>query len=130
LPKYRRRFCVLAFACVTSACAGTNAEGAQSAPSGTRDILTQAQLAEHVDAYHAILTLRPTWLRARGPDSLRNPSQVWVYRNGTRVGGVETLRDMNTQDIVEIRFYDDAAASLLWGMGHGAGAISITSRMR
>jgi hypothetical protein len=102
----------------------------QSPGSGNRDTITQAQLAEHENAYNAILALRPTWLRARGPDSLRYPSEVWVYRDGTRIGGVETLREMSAREIVEIRFYDDAAASLQWGMGHGAGAISITTRVR
>jgi hypothetical protein len=130
MQKYRRGLGVLALVWLASSCAGTAGERVQSAPGATRDILAEAQLAEHTDAYNAVLTLRPTWLRARGPDSIRNPSELQVYRDGTRIGGVETLRDMNTQDIVEIRFYDAAAASLRWGMGHGAGVISITSRVR
>jgi spore coat protein U-like protein len=40
------------------------------------------------------------------------------------------LRNMSTADIAEIRFYDAAAATQRWGMGHGAGVISIATRSR
>jgi hypothetical protein len=126
---FSRVFYILALASVVGSCSGVR-ESAPSGPGVDRDVITLAQLAEHPDAYTALLALRPMWLRARGPDSIRNPSQVWVYRNGTRIGGVETLREMNTTDILEIRFLDAAAASLQWGMGHAAGVISVTSRVR
>ncbi len=124
-----RQFFVLTFALLLGSCAGTTA--GRAGPTRTSgDIITQEQLHRFSDAYQAIHALHPTWLRARGADSFRNPSQVWVYRDGTRLGGVETLRATHTGDIAEIRFYDAMSATQRWGTGHAAGVISITTRSR
>jgi len=125
----RRGLLSLALACLLSACAATTGE--HNRPLSTsRDMITQKELAMQTVAYDAIQSLRPTWLRPRGTDSIRTPSQVWVYRDGSRLGGVEMLRTTSTADIAEIRFYDAAAATQRWGMGHGAGVISIATRSR
>jgi hypothetical protein len=129
MQKYHSGLLFVALVCLLNSCAGTSGE--RNRPLSTsRDIITQKELAMQTVAYDAIQSLRPTWLRPRGTDSIRNPSQVWVYRDGSRLGGVEILRNMSTADIAEIRFYDAAAATQRWGMGHGAGVISITTRSR
>ncbi len=129
MQKYSCGLLSLALVCLLSSCAGTSGERTRPL-STSRDIITQEELAMQTVAYDAIQSLRPTWLRPRGTDSIRSPSQVWVYRDGSRLGGVEMLRTTSTADIAEIRFYDAAAATQRWGMGHGAGVISITTRSR
>ncbi len=129
VQRYSHALLVLAFALLSSSCAGTTSERVQQTPTN-RDIITQEQLHQFTNAYEAIQALRPTWLRPRGVNSIRSPSQVWVYRDGTRLGGVETLRGASILDIAEIRFYDAAAANQRWGVGHGAGVISVATRSR
>lgn len=129
MQKYDHGLLFVGLACLLSSCAGTSGERSRPLSTG-RDIITQEALAMQTVAYDAIQSLRPTWLRPRGTDSIRNPSRVWVYRDGSRLGGVEMLRNMSTADIAEIRFYDAASATQRWGMGHGAGVISIITRSR
>jgi hypothetical protein len=126
-----RRFVALTCALLLSSCAAAGTAGERRGADYTdRDLIVREQLQLHSDVYQAIYSVRPMWLRTRGMDSIRNPSQVWVYLNGIRLGGVELLRTMQTSDVAEIRFYDAGAATQRWGAGHAAGAIAITSRSR
>lgn len=131
MPRLDRRLFVLAFAVLLSSCAGAGDTAARARPiRPSRDIIVQEQVREFTDAYQAIQALHPTWLRARGPDSFRESSRVWVYIDNSRLGGVGTLSNVAAMNIAEIRFYDGLEASQRWGLGHGAGVISITSRSR
>jgi hypothetical protein len=77
MQKYHRGLLFVALACLLSACAATTGE--RNRPRSTsRDIIPQEELAMQTVAYDTIQSLRPTWLRPRGRDSIRNPSQVWV----------------------------------------------------
>jgi hypothetical protein len=131
MKRHTRRFVTLTCILFLSSCAtGGASSGGGRAARVNRDVITQEDVFRYVNAYDAINAMNPTWLRARGTDSLNNPSQVWVYINGSRLGGVESLRTVTGGDVAEIRFYDGLAATQRWGMGHGAGVIAITTRMR
>lgn len=114
---------------LASACAG-GATARGPASQGLGDVLVAEQVRQFSDAFQAVQALRPMWLRGRGTDSIRNPSQVWVYMDNSRLGGVGTLRTISTLDIGEIRFYDGLEASQRWGIGHGAGVIALFTRVR
>jgi hypothetical protein len=51
---------------------------------------------------------------------------VMVYVDGTRVGGVQELKRIPSQDVKEIRFLSASDAQQRYGTGHAAGAIQVT----
>lgn len=115
---------------LTAACAShhTNASGKRANPNE----ISQEQIqALHVNnLYDAVQALHSPWLSTRGTDSFRTPSQVWVYLDDTKLGGVETLRDIVPATVGYIQHYDGIAASARWGLDHGAGVIYVSSRRK
>ena len=83
---------------------------------------------EHfTNVYDAIVALRSSWLVVRGPDSFQQPSQIWVYFDTNRLGGVEEMRSISVNAVASIRHYNGVDATMRWGVGHNAGAIQILS---
>lgn len=96
-----------------------------------RNLLTREQILEthRQNAYEVVENLRSNWLRTRGPTSLtQEDAVVQVYLDDNRLGGVETLRAINTTLIQYIRWYDGIAATGRWGLDHGAGVIYVSTR--
>lgn len=104
--------------------------GASERGSG-RNVLTLDELREDASAsvYQVIQKRRPAWLNARGLSSFREGSgelpQILVYRDGFRVGDVESLREVPASTLVEVRYYDAAAATYRFGIGNIHGAIEL-----
>ena len=117
----------IALLILCAACAGS-ARRAQ--PPTDRNTITREQLAEHRfrSAYDAVAALRSNWLGTRGPDSFNTPSEVLVYIDNVRVGGVETLRSVVTSSISYIQHFDGLAATARWGLDHGAGVIFVSTQ--
>lgn len=92
-------------------------------------VLTQAQLEERNfhNVLEAVQALRSNWLNERGPDSFISPSRVWVYLDNTRMGGVQTLSQISTQHVSSVRKLSGIEATTRWGLGHGAGVISVAT---
>ena len=109
-------------------CGGSASRGSSDA--GRSDRLTREQIGDtaYADLYELILARRGTWLRTRGPDSFRSASQIQVYRDDVRIGGVEALRAMHPMEIEYVRYFDPVQASSRWGFDHGAGVIYVASR--
>jgi hypothetical protein len=107
-------------------CAGRNATTSGRSP---RNIITKAQITEHgfINAYDAVESLRSTWLRARGPDSVNRPTEVLVYIDDNKLGGVLTLKQVAASQILEIRFVDGLTATARWGLDHGQGVIQVVT---
>ncbi len=123
------RLAVLVVLAICPACSSNST----SAP-GTRldrNVITQAQLRQHqfTNAYDAVASLHSNWLQTKGVDSFNTPSQVLVYFDDTRMGGLETLRGINATTIMFIRYYDGLTATGRWGLDHGQGVIFVSSRM-
>jgi hypothetical protein len=111
---------------VLGACASAGRAGSTSPD---RSTITQAQLEEqHVDnAYDAVQALRSNWLLERGPDSFMKPTRVIVFLDYVALGTVESLKTIPVRNIVSIRHLDGLEASGRYGMGHGAGAIVVST---
>lgn len=94
------------------------------------NLITQEQIRHHNfrNAYDAVQALHPNWLETKGVDSLRNPSQVLVYVDNSRMGGINELRYVASAGIGYIRYYNGTEASTRWGLGHGAGVIFVSSQ--
>ena len=73
-------------------------------------------------------SLRPNWLRTRGPQSIYRDGQIVVYQDNVRVGGPEALRVIPATDVLSMRFFDGPSATQRWGLDHGHGAIQVLTR--
>jgi hypothetical protein len=111
---------------VTGACA--------SGPSATgqrvdRNVITREQIQQngYRNAYEAVEALHAPWLVTR-PDGLRMQREVQVYLDNTRLGGVETLRQVSTAQILRITWIDAPTAINRWGVDHSQGVIMVITR--
>ncbi|MBX6366243.1 MAG: hypothetical protein IRZ00_20550 [Gemmatimonadetes bacterium] len=80
------------------------------------------------NAFEVVEALHSNWLRARRAEaSPGQPGEVLVYLDGTRLGGVETLRTIELGPVVYIRHFDGMAATARWGLDHGQGVILVST---
>ena len=100
-------------------------------PVGDRSVITRQEIeANHfATLYDVVQGLRLTWMQARGPDSFQpgSSTQVVVYLDDTKLGGVETLRNINLASVMSVKHFDAADATSRWGLGHGAGVIYVST---
>ena len=94
-----------------------------------RELITREQIDQNhfTTAYDAVEALHSNWLRPKGTDSFATPTEVVVYMNANRVGGVDALKHIDVHTITSIQHFDGLAASARWGLGHGQGAILVTT---
>ncbi|HEU4631958.1 MAG TPA: hypothetical protein VFS08_19570 [Gemmatimonadaceae bacterium] len=118
----------LLLAVLLGAACSSSRSGERPTP-GDRSVITRAQLQAHqfASVYDAVLTLHSNWLRPRGTDSFTNPTQVLVYVDGSRLGGVETLRTLPVGSVNYIQHIDGLTASARWGLDHGQGVIYVST---
>ena len=112
--------------CATAPAAGGGARG-------NPDIITRAELdGVSGNAYDAINTLRPAFLRERGVQSVVNDpgadrrAEVWV--EGARFGDASSLRSIDTGSILEIRYYSPNDAASRFRASARNGVIAITMK--
>ena len=135
-PRSRRplvRWVVAAVAVLAlagSACAGKKGAD-QGGTRSNRNVITHEQIVQQNfrTALDAVQALRPNWLRTRGADSFQSPTQVIVYLDNVRMGGVDQLSTLTPSNIASITHYDGVQASGRWGLDHGAGVIQVISRV-
>lgn len=121
---------ILTVLLVQLALAACASNGQSPNPVGGRpDLLTEEQIRSqsYHTAYEAVASLRPQWLRTRGVDSFRAPTQVQVYLDNMRLGGVNALQQIPTVAVYWIRWYDGLDATARWGLDHGQGAIFVST---
>jgi hypothetical protein len=84
---------------------------------GDPNMLTQEQIAaSHArNAYELIEHMRPRWMMQRFDRSQRLQTGILVYQNRQLLGGLETLREIQTQGIYSIRYLDATQAGRLPG---------------
>jgi hypothetical protein len=98
-----------------------------------RNLLTADEMsaAGYTDAYRAVQSLRPQWLRIRGPTSFSQPEvTIKVYLDESLMGGPEQLERITINSISSIRFLDANEATQRWGFDHVNGAILVLTRIR
>jgi hypothetical protein len=100
----------------------------QIAPRDAEQLTQEEMLKEHfTNVYDAVAALRSAWLTVRGTDSFGQPSQVWVYFDANRLGGVDEMRSVVVNSVASVRHYNGVDATMRWGVGHNAGVIQILS---
>lgn len=119
---------VIAPLAASVACGPNPSSGAT--PQTSQNIITYQQLEKHrfSDVYDAVEALHSNWLRTRGLDSFRTPSQVLVVMDDTQLGDVTTLHQINIKSVVYIEYFDGIAATARWGLDHGSGVIYVSTR--
>jgi hypothetical protein len=55
-------------------------------------------------------------------------SEIVVYLDGNRLGGVDELRGIGANTISSIAYLDAPSATIRYGTGHTQGAIVITTK--
>ena len=120
------RIAVLLALC--SACGGGAASHTRPVRAG-RDVITHEQLRERgfPNAFESVEVMHRNWLLTRGADNMAARGQVQVYLDNRRLGNVNTLRTIGTQDVAYIRYFDAIAAAGRWGPGHEQGVIYVAT---
>jgi hypothetical protein len=117
---------LLSILLLTGACAsGQRATGQRA----DRNLITREQIQQngYRTAYDAVEALRPTWLISR-PDGLTVQREVLAYLDNSRLGGIETLRQVSAAQILRITWIDGATAVNRWGVDHSQGVIMVITR--
>jgi len=94
-----------------------------------RSVITEEQISSqhYQNLFDAVQALRSNWLQTRGTDSFVNPSQVWVYLDNMRYGGVQTLANISPKGVISISHFNGVEATARWGIGHSAGVIYVST---
>ena len=140
LPASIARSSLVLLVAATVACASGSGGGSSTddarvvgAPGDrrSRDLLTAAdiQQAGSSTIYDVVQRLRPAWLRTRSVGTTRStPQYAVVYLDGARIGGLESLRRVNSTDVQTIRYLSGPDATTRYGTGHDGGAILIDTK--
>jgi hypothetical protein len=115
--------------------AGARAVEAQKAERTRKsDLITAEEIAKSGanNAYDAVKTLRPAWLRTRGaistdPDSPTGGG-IQVYVDGIHVGSTDELNNVLAERVQEMRLVSASDATTKYGTGHTQGVIEVTSK--
>ncbi|MBC7896626.1 MAG: hypothetical protein H7066_14515 [Cytophagaceae bacterium] len=96
---------------------------------GGTDVLRRDEISRSgaTDAITAIRMLRPVFLQSRGRTSIlrQENTEPAVYLDDRLLGGVSTLRDIPSNQVIEVRYFGPAQAQMRWGTGNSAGAILV-----
>lgn len=126
-----KRFICLALLFGLAACTSTE-RGARSDQSSENTIKFD-ELSITVTgktAYEVIQEVRPQWLQTRGQDSIRDPGEVMVYLERTEYGSVDSLQQLNAENIDSVEYLDSGQAQFRFGPGNTQGAIVVYMKAR
>lgn len=119
--------------CVSSPSANGAGAGATPGASGQRSrtasiTADEARETGASNAYDVVQSLRPMWLRTRGTQSVTQDVGIAIYLDNTRLGGLETLRQVGVADVESIQYYSAAQAQARWGQDNAQGAIVVVTK--
>lgn len=110
---------------------GSTEEKPRQVKRGGSNLILEGEIAASPDenAYDVVQRLRPAMLRPRAPSgtSEGEGGGIVVYLDNVRLGGTESLRNVQRQAVKEIRFINAGDATLRFGTGHPSGAILVTT---
>jgi hypothetical protein len=112
----------------------TACASAGSTPAVRRDsnLLTQQEImaSNEGNAYDAIASLRPLFLRSRGRTTINAEASDYatVFVDGQRYGDLNSLRGIVASQVIEARYLTGTEAVAKYGMRYGSGVIDIRTR--
>src|SRR5512138_1028933 len=115
---------------------GTSATSAPRPASGGQDLILESEITaragEATNALQVVMKLRPQMLRSRGVISPNDPNgestMPKVYVDNVAYGNVESLSNINSAQIKEIRYIKATDATTQWGTGHTGGVILVITK--
>lgn len=123
---------------VSSGCAsGGTSSGTSARSSRSQDVIGEAEITSRVrdatNALQIIEQLRPQMLRSRGSSSLTpgatsEDALPRVYVDDISYGNLNSLSNINSVSIREIRFIKATDATTRWGTGNIGGVILVTTK--
>ena len=115
---------------------GCASAGTTGATKSNPNIITQQEIAQAGtgNAYDVIRRLRPNFLVSRGEVTLGNVQNAQtntpypnVYLDGLAYGDINSLRNIDSSQLVEVRMYQAWEAQTKFGLGNNAGVIAIST---
>lgn len=119
-----------------SACAsGKTPDTTGALMSRNADVITASEIASTaglLNAWDAVQRLRPRFLRNSGPTSLSGglDNRAIVRIDETVAGAPETLRTIDIDYVLEIRYYTATDATARFGGTYGRAVIHVVTRSR
>ena len=106
----------------------STAAGGAAIPRSSKFLVASEIIAAHADAsslYDTIARLRPNWLAPHGSSSLTagGIDYAIVYVDGHRYGALESLRDLESYHVANVRYYDVTEAGAVFGIRGGTGGV-------
>ena len=128
-----KRFFSIVAAAAAFACASGGAGGTSGARHDSNLITADEIVASHeTNAFDVISRLRPLFLRTRGRSSLsagtNSSDYATVFLDNQMYGDLNTLKNINAEQIRQIRWYSGPDAVQKFGMQYGAGVIAIDTK--
>jgi len=121
------------------ACGGSPSPAIEGGPAPVQQshsptVITAEELSSTApgDLYTAIDRLRPAFFQTRGTSTFGHaqPEVLKVYVENVARGDVSTLRDINANDVLEVRRLSASEATQRFGTGNTLGAILVTLKKR
>mgnify|MGYP003655081449 CR=1 FL=1 len=115
-------FLAMIFTIGLAGCASGGGSGTPRPAGATANRIVSAEFLElgQVTVYQAVERLRPRWLNPR-----QGAPQLYV--EGTRrAGGIQDLRSMRVEDVLQMEYLSPTDATTQFGTGHNGGAILVT----
>jgi len=132
------------------ACAAHGVSAQQHAANAKKNpneiVFEEVQATRSANVYELVQALRPQWLRIPGYQTLRtqivetvspkgevgtalirDEPDILVYLNNSKFGTVESLRDIDVENVHSLEFVSPAKATMRWGSGHTKGVIVVRS---
>jgi hypothetical protein len=130
----RTRWTLLVAGALVAACAPAGVRSSSDVGSHNRDVVTAAELAgtHSANLDDALRQLRPEFFTARGVSSIRQgtPDLPTVYLDGTKLGGLETLRNIDIGVVLEVRRLTPREATIRLGTDSPGGVLLVTTAHR
>jgi len=108
-----------------------NPGGGAAAPDRNRISQPEIQAAMERgigNAYDLVMNSRPQWFRTYSTGMGGAASQLMVFENNNRLGGIDMLRNLPLANTDYIRFLSPSEAGGLFGLDVQQGAIQVVTR--
>jgi hypothetical protein len=128
MSSYSRTVGAIALSFLVSACFHASAPGDVARTDASVITRSEMEQSQYSSLYDVVQTLRGRWLQSRGPTTLMGRSaEVQVMVDDLRMGGVDALRTIKTDNVVSITFVDPVAAGQRWGGKYAQGTIVVAT---
>ena len=106
---------------------GCNSNISSDRPIRQRNKILQEEIIEMKGVNSALDIInisRPNWLRS----GVGTASNISIYQNGMLIGGLDELKYISVQTIIEMKLLSPSEATTIYGTGNMLGAIEIRTR--